>query len=66
VPGRASVTELRITEPPCPHHHHHHPTMNPDHLQGLQVIDAAGEKVGKAVTVYVDVEHSEPEWPFAG
>ncbi len=40
-----------------------HPrTMNPDHLQGLQVIDATCEKVGKAVTVYLDVEHSKPEW----
>lgn len=40
-----------------------HPrTMNPDSLQGLQVIDSEGSKVGKVETVFLDVETSRPEW----
>ncbi len=40
-----------------------HPrTMNPDHLEGLQVLDNAGAKVGKVSTVFLDVEDGKPEW----
>ena len=40
-----------------------HPrTMNPDHLEGLQVLDNAGAKVGKVSTVFLDVENGKPEW----
>jgi uncharacterized protein (TIGR02271 family) len=37
-------------------------TMNPDSLQGLQVIDSDGSKVGKVETIFLDVETSKPEW----
>ena len=37
-------------------------TMNPDSLQGLQVIDSEGSKVGKVETIFLDVETSKPEW----
>ncbi len=40
-----------------------HPrTMNPDHLEGLQVLDDQGAKVGKVSTVYLDVDNAKPEW----
>ena len=40
-----------------------HPrTMNPDSLQGLQVIDSEGNKVGKVDTIFLDVETDKPEW----
>jgi uncharacterized protein (TIGR02271 family) len=37
-------------------------TMNPDSLQGLQVIDSEGSKVGKVDTIFLDVQTSQPEW----
>jgi len=37
-------------------------TMNPDHLEGLQVLDSQGAKVGKVSTVFLDVENGKPEW----
>jgi uncharacterized protein (TIGR02271 family) len=37
-------------------------TMNPDELQGLQVIDSEGSKVGKVDTIFLDVETNKPEW----
>src|ERR1700710_1365158 len=37
-------------------------TMNPDSLQGLQVIDSEGSKVGKVDTIFLDVETNKPEW----
>ena len=37
-------------------------TMNPDNLQGLQVIDSEGSKVGKVDTVFLDVQTNAPEW----
>ena len=40
-----------------------HPrTVSPDSLQGLQVIDTDGNKVGKVDTVFLDVETDKPEW----
>jgi uncharacterized protein (TIGR02271 family) len=37
-------------------------TMNPESLQGLQVIDNDGSKVGKVDTIFLDVETNKPEW----
>ncbi len=40
-----------------------HPrTMNPDHLEGLQVLDEQGAKVGKVSAVFLDAENGKPEW----
>ncbi len=37
-------------------------TMTPERLQGLQVIDSEGSKVGKVTTVFLDTETEKPEW----
>jgi len=37
-------------------------TMNPDSLEGLQVLDNQGAKVGKVESIYLDVENGKPEW----
>ncbi len=40
-----------------------HPrTMNPDQLEGLEVLDSQGAKVGKVEAIYLDVENGKPEW----
>ncbi|WP_206518007.1 PRC and DUF2382 domain-containing protein [Rhodococcus sp. X156] len=37
-------------------------TMSPDQLEGLQVKDGSGSKVGKVDAIYLDVETNQPEW----
>ncbi len=37
-------------------------TLDPDTLQGLQIIDNDGSKVGKVTTVFLDTQSDRPEW----
>jgi uncharacterized protein (TIGR02271 family) len=37
-------------------------TINPESLEGLQVVDGEGSKVGKVTTVFLDTQSNQPEW----
>ena len=37
-------------------------TLDPNTLQGLQIIDNDGSKVGKVTTVFLDTQSDRPEW----
>ena len=38
------------------------PTINPDTLEGTQLLDSDGDKVGKITTVFLDTQSNQPEW----